>query len=545
MTFGSRIRIYLVAVAVVPSLVLLGLVYYFIQRDHTLADQRKAHHDLGKFHTYQRRLRSDVRTRLAQLVVDPGIVRTAQAVAQHQPPRLQGDPRVYRLDFVEVVDSVGIVRSSFDRPGLTNQVLTPFRRLQQNTPGEVVTSIEYDADGAHIAFSGLTAMTSGTFVYAGKYMDSLDLEYLSDLLDADLKLYADTDAPPAYASMALGEIYRQDDMLQGMLIANEDPPVYLVASFRGAAGSFEMDRMLTVALLVAMLSGLVAIALGLLITGRAQREITNLVQASTRVAGGDLSTPVMAYEEGEFSLLADSLSDMMVRLRRSRQRLAAAEKIAAWQQVGRKVAHEIKNPLTPISIGIDDLRLSFKEGQPDLANILEKTTSTIKEEIGRITDLLDQFVGFARMKSPEPRKSSLDEWMQSLSALFASEIRNGRLQIKKTTNLGSFHFDPDALKQVAINLIKNSLEAGPDTSATMTVTCDPQAGLLLRVEDDGPGFDNERLADPFRPYTSTKKTGTGLGLVVVLRLVQDHGGHIELYNRPNGGAGILIEIPRI
>lgn len=544
MTFGSRIRIYLVTVAVIPSLVLLGLVYYFIDHEHTAAGERKAHRDLGKFHKYERRLKSEVSAQIARLAIDPEIAEAGKAAAGHRSIRLRTDPHVYGLDFVEIVDSTGIVRSSHSRPGLTNQVLTPFDRLRQNSLGQPMTSIEYDIDGAHIAFAGLMAMTSGAFVYSGAYLDSLDLAFLADLLDAHLHLHVDPVTVLVYSSMAPGEVYRQNDTLKAVLVANRDPAVYLVASFREAEWSQTMDTMLTVALLVAVFSGLVAIGLGLIITGRAQREINNLVNASGRVAAGDLSTPVMAYEEGEFSRLADSLSEMMIKLRRSRQQLAATEKIAAWQQVGRKVAHEIKNPLTPISIGIDDLRLSFRSNEDDFATILEETTTTIKEEIDRITTLLDQFVGFARMRSPEPRPTNLDNWLGSFTSLFAAEIRSGRLVVTSPANIGSFNIDPDALKQVVINLIKNSLEAGHDTTVTLSVDCDPQKDLMLRVEDDGPGFDEERLADPFVPYMSTKETGSGLGLVVILRLVQDHGGNIELYNRTQGGAGVLIEIPR-
>jgi len=210
--------------------------------------------------------------------------------------------------------------------------------------------------------------------------------------------------------------------------------------------------------------------------------------------------------------------------------------------MGRKVAHEIKNPLTPIAISADDLRRSYHEKQPDFEHILLQTTSTITAEVRRLTQLLDQFVGFARMRPPAITESSIDKLLKGVTALYRREIDSERLILTNNSRRSQYRLDPDQIKQLLVNLIKNSLEAGEDVSVSVTIEDAPH-GLRLLIEDNGPGFADEILDNRFEPYLSRKEKGSGLGLVISQRIVHDHGGTIELLNRPKGGAGVLILLP--
>lgn len=266
------------------------------------------------------------------------------------------------------------------------------------------------------------------------------------------------------------------------------------------------------------------------------------MQASERVAAGDFSKPVMAYQEGEFSQLADALTDMMTKLKKVRRELITAEQIAAWQVVGRKVAHEIKNPLTPIEISIDDLRRSYQEKLPDFDTILNETTRTIKSEINRVTMLLDEFVSFARMTAPKPRSVDPSELCLNLESLYRSEIDAERLTINNEFHGGVVTLDPDAISQVLINLVKNGLESSEDAVVTVTVR-GAGAGVEFLVADTGCGFTPEKLANSFEPYVSAKPGGSGLGLVICHRIVHDHGGSITIYNQTDGGAAVRVTLP--
>ena len=293
---------------------------------------------------------------------------------------------------------------------------------------------------------------------------------------------------------------------------------------------------------VAFIAALIAITLGFYITGKAKREIENLVSATSRVAGGDFSTPVMAYDEGEFSQLADSFSDMMHNLRQTQKRLATTEKIAAWQTVGRKIAHEIKNPLTPIAISVDDLRRSHAEKLPQFDNILDETTKTIKSEVERLIKLLDEFVSFARMNAPEIRPVDTSQFITDIQTLYRNEIESGRVSVSNKSRRSTINIDPEAFKQVLINLIKNGLEASEDCTVSVTIV-DIDKSIEITVEDTGPGFSEDKLSNSFEPYVTTKEGGSGLGLVICHRIVNDHGGTMELYNH-SGGAGVRVRLPQ-
>ncbi|MEW5993581.1 MAG: ATP-binding protein, partial [Candidatus Zixiibacteriota bacterium] len=451
------------------------------------------------------------------------------------------DPRQFRLDFLEFVDSSGIVVSTFHRPGLPGETLRVHQDTLSATSDRFFQTVEYDVDGAHAAIARFVPAEQFR-AYTGKYLDDRYLQFLGTFLDADVEVRFAGEEPLTYDKMVTGTLYDIDGRLQAVLAGDRTAEYYLIAGFHPSAQEPLFLSLVTIGGIVAAISVLAAIGLGMYITGRAKREIDNLVQASIRVAAGDFSTPVMAYEDGEFAQLADSLSDMMVKLKALQGKLAATQKIAAWQAMGRKVAHEIKNPLTPIAISADDLRRSYREQQPHFNRVLDETTSTIKNEVARVTKLLEQFVGFARMSPPAVQKVRTTDLLKAVETLYRGETESGRLRIVNNSERVEIKLDPDAFKQVLINLIKNGFEAAEQARVTLTLG-DEGDDVVFCIEDTGPGFIDERLRRSFEPYVSTKKDGSGLGLVICYRIVHDHGGAIELYNRKEGGAGVKIRLP--
>jgi len=295
--------------------------------------------------------------------------------------------------------------------------------------------------------------------------------------------------------------------------------------------------------LVALASVLAAVVLGVFISIRTRREFDNLVEAFGKVASGNLNTTVMAYSEGEFSHLADSFSEMTRKLRLSQERLATSEKIAAWQAMARKIAHEIKNPLTPIGLSADDLRRSYQERLPGFDQTLDTNTRLIRSEVNRLTRLLDEFVAFARMKPPEPQNVNPDKLLDRLRTLYQAELAGGRLAIDLQTARSQVRLDPDLITQLLVNLVKNSLETDQTSSVRVTVS-DNEIDLVISVTDTGPGFSETVLARQFEPYLSSKQGGSGLGLAICQRIVHDHGGHIEMNNRTEGGAEVTVQLPQ-
>lgn len=542
MSLAGRIRVYLIAVAVLPPLIVMAVIYFHSARQAEAAGRQQAFDSLQRYLSFSDALKSDIENRTDSLRLSGEFENALRLIKTGRADRARLDPRPYGLSFMEILDSDYTVLATYHRPGLLAQKISDIPQNKETATSFPLETMEYDIQGGHPAFTYIIPVDNKLSLYTGRYIDDRLRRQLAELLDAEITLSFDSLSSSAPAGMERGTLYDNEDRYQAVLVGGEDNGFYLVATFNVTG-----DRPLLVSLikltgLVAFFSVLIAVVLGFYITGKAKREIDNLVAATSRVASGDFNTPVMAYEEGEFAQLADSFTEMTVRLKALKRELATVEKIAAWETIGRKIAHEIKNPLTPISISADDLRRSYYEKLPDFEKTLEETTATIKSEVTRLTRLLNEFVSFARMKSPTIRDIPAASFLDGLRNLYKHEILNGRLNITDSTNLKKFRLDPEAIKQALINLIKNGFEASDDSAVTVMFSS-TEKNLNITVEDTGPGFSKAKLSDSFEPFTSTKAEGSGLGLVICHRLVHDLGGTMKFYNRKQGGAGVKITLP--
>lgn len=543
MTFASRIRVYLVAVAVMPPLLIMGVIYFQAVKQLEQAYRLQVDESIGRFKTFHSSLITESQISI-QRFIDSRQMKARVGISG-----ISLDPNPFGFDFVELLDSNLYVRLSHHRPGLIGNIVHSAFAAPEFERSRNLETIEYDINGAHAAISFLQEIDANRYLFAGIYIDLLFQQQLSTLLDADIMLVLDPDTAVLFERMDRYALYQSSggnqssDNYQSLLAGSSEAGYFLAAVFPAGPERPLLFSLMSVTGVVALVSVAAAIAIGLFITGRAKREIENLVQATSRIAGGDFTTSVMAFEEGEFSQLADSITDMTVRLRALQSKLATSEKIAAWQMMGRKLAHEIKNPLTPIAISTDDLRRSYQENLPDFANTLEQTTTTIRSEVNRMTKLLDHFVSFARMRAPVIRNVHLPSLMESISSLYAREITNKKLKLVNNSAQSKFRLDPEAIKQVLINLIKNGFETASDVTLSISIANLPD-GLEIVVNDNGPGFPSDILERPFEPHISTKKDGSGLGLVICHRIVHDHGGSIDVMNRPEGGGTVRIRLPR-
>jgi len=543
MTFTGRIRTSLLLVAVVPPLLIMSVIYWQGLRQSEQADRREALQALERFDRYYARTQDDINIAIASFLDSKAFANALALARSGRTADIALDAIPADLDFLELLDAGFVVTASRHRPGLIGETV---RIKNHPVPLDSLTSlaVEYDRNGPHAAVSRIVAVTNNVYIYTGTYVDRRFAAVASELTGAivRVRLAADADTESTLAAMQSGQLYAATDSLRALLLGSQEAGFYLEAVFPSGTERSVFSSLLIGAGLVAAVSTALAILLGLIISGRVRREVDNLVSATARVASGDFSTTVMAYEEGEFAQLADSFSAMTLNLSRTRQELAASEKIAAWQAMGRKIAHEIKNPLTPIAVSTDDLRRSYHEGLDNFPQILDETTGTIRTEVRRLTALLDEFVNFARMRTPEPRNVPLADILKTVTALYRREVEDGRLAITNHSTRQAIYIDSELIRQVLINLIKNGLETDPATSVLFALD-DDGCNLVVRLEDDGPGFSDEILRHGFEPHVSTKKNGSGLGLVICQRIITDHGGEITLYNRPDRGAGVTIKLP--
>jgi nitrogen fixation/metabolism regulation signal transduction histidine kinase len=238
---------------------------------------------------------------------------------------------------------------------------------------------------------------------------------------------------------------------------------------------------------------------------------------------------------------------MMEDLKTSKERLVIAERIAAWQEIARRLAHEIKNPLTPIQMAMDTLRKSWKKQHPKFDEILEESTATVLEEADRLKRIVAEFSDFARMPKPEFARIDLNDVVRSALALYKDATP--AVEAKLDPQIQELDADKGQLNQVLLNLVENARDAlGTRDGGKILVTTrrgDTADRVMLTVEDNGPGVPTELKDKVFAPYFTTKhaKGGTGLGLAIVHRIVNDHGGRITISDATGGGARMAIELP--
>jgi two-component system, NtrC family, nitrogen regulation sensor histidine kinase NtrY len=257
--------------------------------------------------------------------------------------------------------------------------------------------------------------------------------------------------------------------------------------------------------------------------GPSPRSVSAHVSPLQGVSGEGLGTLVMV----------EDLTDLL-----------EAQRVAAWREVARRVAHEIKNPLTPIQLAAQRLRKKWSEGADDLGEVVVDAATTIEREVTGLKALVDEFSLYARMPAPSPARVDFGEVVRSVVALYG--VHQGvRWDVRIDPRLGFVTVDPEQMRRALINLIENAVAAISGAGA-IEVSAGPFAGagsLRVEVADSGPGIPASHREKMFAPYFSTKPRGTGLGLAIVQRIVVEHHGSIRAEDNPGGGARFVIEIP--
>jgi nitrogen fixation/metabolism regulation signal transduction histidine kinase len=315
----------------------------------------------------------------------------------------------------------------------------------------------------------------------------------------------------------------------------------------GAMASTPLDRVnselhrATLAIAGAALAGALLAALAL--SSRIARPVAALADGARRVARGELDARVAASTGDELADLARAFNAMTASLRAAQQRLVQAERVAAWRELARRLAHELKNPLFPIQVSIETLQRAQAEGR-DVSGLLRESTVTILDALRSLRHTVDEFGEFARMPRPRPAPLALDEVVDQVLALYAARAGSVRVERQRGDRLPLVSGDRDLLARAIGNLVANALEAMPDGGTLRVRTLDADEAVAVEVEDTGPGLSPEALARLFTPYHTTKPGGTGLGLAIVQGIVSDHAGRIDVRSEPGVGTTFTLRLPR-
>ncbi len=280
---------------------------------------------------------------------------------------------------------------------------------------------------------------------------------------------------------------------------------------------------------------------------RLTKPIVNLIGASESISRGalDVKVPNIATDE-EFKQLNSNFNSMIQRLKKQQEKLLATERYEAWETVARKLAHEIKNPLTPIQLSIDRLREKYSSKLKNEKEDFEKYLETINRQIKDIESLVNEFSNFARMPRPVFRKINVSDIINR--AIEFTKLSSKSIINVNTKNLKLFiNGDSEQLNRVFINLIKNSEEAffdltkkNPNFKGKIDIEIVSNNDyIVIRLKDNGSGISD--IKKVMKPYFTTKTKGTGLGLPIVNKIINEHSGEFIIKNR-NEGKGVEIEI---
>ena len=270
-----------------------------------------------------------------------------------------------------------------------------------------------------------------------------------------------------------------------------------------------------------------------------QMEIT-VQRAKLNVA----ATVATLHHDGErlgYVLVFEDLSDLL-----------KGQKQAAWREVARRVAHEIKNPLTPIALSADRIRRHLKRNaSPDQASLrtIDGCAETIGSAVETVRTLVDEFSTLARFPTAQPQPSNINGIVESALALFDGRLDNIRVRTNLATGLPKVMADPEAIKRALANLVDNAAEAMTNAAmreihiSTAVVTTGDAVEIV--ISDTGHGVTDELKERLFLPYFSTKQRGTGLGLAIVSRIVEDHQGSIRIEENEPAGSRFIVELPTV
>jgi two-component system, NtrC family, nitrogen regulation sensor histidine kinase NtrY len=300
-------------------------------------------------------------------------------------------------------------------------------------------------------------------------------------------------------------------------------------------------------LYAALTSAGVALLLAVLLARNLGRPIAELAAEARKVASGQ-ARPLRVRGAGEISELAQAFDAMLSDLEATRRRLAASSRAAAWREVARRVAHEVKNPLAPIRAAVETLRRLRARDDPEFDRYFDEATRIVLDEVHRIANIVTEFTRFARLPPPRPVEVDVADLARQVVRLHEATEGGARIALRVDGGLSPVLADRDQIVQVLTNLVQNALDAvqpkGREGTVTVAVGAEGAEHVLVTVVDNGPGIAPQIAARLFEPYATTKDHGTGLGLAIAQRIAMEHGGELSYIATPaSPGATFRLVLP--
>ncbi|HWC15527.1 MAG TPA: ATP-binding protein, partial [Terriglobales bacterium] len=310
-------------------------------------------------------------------------------------------------------------------------------------------------------------------------------------------------------------------------------------------------RIRSTALLIALAGIVLSILASGWAAGRVSRPIEELSRAAEDVAAGNWDRKVVAgftNNQDEVARLIVSFNKMTSELLQQRDRALQAERVAAWRELARRLAHELKNPLFPLQITVENLMKARQQDSSEFNEIFAESTTTLLDELNNLRKIIGRFSDFSKMPTPQLQPVNINQLLADIARLFTPLLSGAAKPIQLASNFAAVDTtisgDPDLLRRAFENLILNAIDAMPDGGTLRVKTSTVADAVLIEIADTGAGLTEEEAGRLFTPYYTTKQHGTGLGLAIVQSVISDHGARISVRSRPGQGTTFRMEFTR-
>lgn len=593
MSFRTKVfLIFLITVLASVSLVAYGVSYY-TQRSFEQMDGQRTEALVAQFKKEYAQRGEMVVQQVENITNAEATVRMAIDLARPNTDTslfvhdANGAAQTYNLDFVEFVNSDGALISSAQYParvGYKNDWVTANKNWDGSGP---FLRREELPDSVAVSLTAVRTYAVGEkilYIVGGR---RLDQNFLASLvLPSGMRalFYRNLEAGfvPGNLTDATGAV-QQVDQFQPLIeqFQKQSQPEMLVKTIQwtgdpASAETFHAmpltgrhNELLGVLLLgspqrelvllrrqILQTAGIVALAailIGLLlswwVSKRITRPVEELANGAREVGSGRWDTHIDVRGSDEVGQLADAFNHMTRTLASQKEKLVQAERVAAWRELARRLAHELRNPLFPLQITVENLQRARQLGPAQFQEVFNEATATLKAELSNLNSIVSRFSDFSKMPAPRFTRVNINDSLRNAVRLFEPQFTAvGKPAITTeyflNESLPEIDADPDLLHRAFQNLVLNALDAMPAGGTLTLRTSDPEDSVRIEVADTGKGLTPEECSRLFTPYYTTKQLGTGLGLAIVQSVVADHHGTISVWSEEGCGANFRIDLPK-
>jgi signal transduction histidine kinase len=347
-----------------------------------------------------------------------------------------------------------------------------------------------------------------------------------------------TDAASAETFHAMPLLGRNNELLGVLLVGSSRKELVLLT-----------QRIVTIAAVVAAAALFVGLLVSLWVAARITRPVEELAAGAREVATGRWDTRIDVRGTDEIGQLGTAFNDMTRTLAVQKEKLVQTERVAAWRELARRLAHELRNPLFPMQITVENMQRAKQLEAKQFLEVFNESTATLKTELSNLNTIVGRFSDFSKMPTPQFAKVNVNEALRASVRLFEAQFNAvGKPTITTefflTEPLPEIDADADLLHKAFQNLVLNALDAMPAGGTLTLRTFERERNIRIEVADTGKGLTPEECSRLFTPYYTTKQQGTGLGLAIVQAVVSDHHGTISVTSDEGRGTSFKIELPQ-